>query len=73
MGWSILTGISACQLAMVFVIQWLVTREKSRAQGQQQQTDYVDDSRHHADVESRAVASEVGADTPSTVREETKL
>ena len=28
MGWSILSGFSALQLVMVFVIQWLVLREK---------------------------------------------
>jgi MFS transporter, ACS family, pantothenate transporter len=28
MGWSVLSGVSGLQLAMVFVIQWLVQREK---------------------------------------------
>jgi ACS family pantothenate transporter-like MFS transporter len=37
MGWSILTGFSACQLAMVFVIRWLVQRDKRRAREQEQE------------------------------------
>lgn len=44
MGWSILTGFSACQLAMVFVIRWLVQRDKRRAREQQQEEEF---SGHH--------------------------
>lgn len=44
MGWSILTGFSACQLAMVFVIRWLVQRDKRRAREQQQEGEF---SGHH--------------------------
>ncbi|PCG97769.1 Major facilitator superfamily domain, general substrate transporter [Penicillium occitanis (nom. inval.)] len=44
MGWSILTGFSACQLAMVFVIRWLVQRDKRRSREQQQEGEF---SGHH--------------------------
>lgn len=57
MGWSILTGFSACQLAMVFVIQWLVQRDKRRAAREQQQEEEFNGHHDRAnDVEGGVVA-----------------
>ncbi|EEA22123.1 hypothetical protein EYB26_007787 [Talaromyces marneffei] len=49
MGWSILTGFSACQLAMVFVIRWFVQRDKRRAREQQQQQQEEEEFNGHHD------------------------
>lgn len=55
MGWSILTGFSACQLAMVFVIQWLVQRDKRRAR--EQEDDGIVGDHRDTDVEEGGVAA----------------
>lgn len=56
MGWSILTGFSACQLAMVFVIRWLVQRDKRRAREQQQEGDFNGHHDRASDVEGGVAA-----------------
>ena len=56
MGWSILTGFSACQLAMVFVIRWLVQRDKQRAREQQQEGEFSGNHDRGNDVEGGVAA-----------------
>ncbi|EED16168.1 allantoate permease, putative [Talaromyces stipitatus ATCC 10500] len=81
MGWSILTGISVCQLAMVFVIRWLVMRDKRRTQ--QGDVGGFSDDHRGTDVEG-GVTDNVGrgsneqgssADNHAvpSIREETKV